>query len=256
MRNNSEPDVNALLLELLTRLQETLGPSLLGLYLYGSLVAGDFDPDISDIDLLAVLASDLTDEQFRSLDLMHHDFVHVHPAWDDRLDIAYISAPALRGFGTQSTILGIISPGEPFHVIEADPGWLLNWYAVQEQGRTLLGPSPETFIRSISKDEFVQAVRGQARNWPAWLEHSVTRKSRAYAVLTMCRALYAHTYREQVSKHRAAAWAQGELPEWSSLIQDALQWRSAWRDYNVDHAATYPETERFVRFATNQILRR
>jgi len=235
-------------------MQATLGSSLLGLYLYGSLVAGDFDDDISDIDLLAVTATDIIDDEFIALDQMHSAFVQEHPAWDDRLDIVYVSASALQAFGTQATTLAVISPGEPFHhIAEADPGWLMNWYVVQEQGHALHGPPAATFIHLISKEEFIQVVRGHARWWSTGIHNAHTRKSQAYAILTMCRALYTQTYGEQVSKHRAAAWAQEKLPEWSALIQDALRWRTAWRDDNVDHTATFPETLRFVQFAIRQI---
>ena len=80
------------------------------------------------------------------------------------------------------------------------------------------------------------------------------RKEQSYAILAMCRALYTHKNGEQVSKRQAALWAQAELPEWSELIQNALVWREAWREEEADHAATYPETVRFVNFARDQIL--
>jgi hypothetical protein len=70
----------------------------------------------------------------------------------------------------------------------------------------------------------------------------------------MCRALYTVTHGEQISKIQAAAWAMRELPEWASLIQNALLWRQAWRDKNIDHAATMPETRRFVHFILDRIL--
>jgi predicted nucleotidyltransferase len=38
-----------------TRHSRNLGEDLIGLYLYGSFVAGGFEPDASDIDMLAVL---------------------------------------------------------------------------------------------------------------------------------------------------------------------------------------------------------
>lgn len=38
------------------------------------------------------------------------------------------------------------------------------------------------------------------------------------------------------------------------MIGDALAWRVAWRDEDVDHEATFPETVRFVRLASDQIL--
>ncbi|MEZ0537617.1 nucleotidyltransferase domain-containing protein [Caldicellulosiruptoraceae bacterium PP1] len=47
-------DINHLLNSLLSRIQNIFGTKFLGFYLYGSLVWGDFDKDISDIDLLAV----------------------------------------------------------------------------------------------------------------------------------------------------------------------------------------------------------
>jgi predicted nucleotidyltransferase len=55
MQPNPTPyaDVNQLLEQLLSSLQTILGKKLVGLYLYGSLVTGDFDHECSDIDLLA-----------------------------------------------------------------------------------------------------------------------------------------------------------------------------------------------------------
>ena len=51
------PDIDALLSRLLDQMQRILDKKLAGLYLYGSLVTGDFDRESSDIDLLAVTAS-------------------------------------------------------------------------------------------------------------------------------------------------------------------------------------------------------
>ena len=253
MRITSDAGVNALLDELLSRMRETIGATLAGLYLYGSLVGGDFDRHISDIDLLAVTASDINDTEFRVLHSMHTAFTHEHPAWEDRLDIVYVSAAALRAFGTKASAIAVISPGEPFHIKEAEPGWLMNWYLVREQGRSLFGPPPSTFIRPIITDEFVETVREHARSWSRWIDGARTRRAQAYAVLTMCRALYAHKHGAQVSKDRAAAWAAQELPQWSSLIHEAVRWRREWRDGDVDHAATLPETRRFVQAVIRRI---
>ena len=49
--------------------------------------------------------------------------------------------------------------------------------------------------------------------------------------MTMCRALYTLKLEEYLSKKQAALWAEKELPEWSSLIQQAL----SWRDVGIDH---------------------
>ena len=129
----------------------------------------------------------------------------------------------------------------------------MNWYMVQEQGRRLFGPAPTTLIDPISKQEFIQTVKQHAARWGEWIYDSRARPSQAYAILTMCRALYTSKHGAQVSKRKAAEWAAQELPEWSGLIENALLWRSAWRDDTVDHAATFPETLRFVEFIIAQI---
>jgi len=53
-------DVGALIARLLDGQKEALGIDLLGSYLFGSVVAGDFDPGVSDVDTVAVVQADLT----------------------------------------------------------------------------------------------------------------------------------------------------------------------------------------------------
>ncbi|HEY6540678.1 MAG TPA: aminoglycoside adenylyltransferase domain-containing protein, partial [Ktedonobacteraceae bacterium] len=80
------------------------------------------------------------------------------------------------------------------------------------------------------------------------------RKGQAYAILTMCRALYTSRNGEQVSKKQAALWAQEQLPEWSQLIGNALVWREASKDEQADDDATFAETKRFVDVVRDLIL--
>ncbi len=248
------PDINDLLDTLLSQIQAVLHQKLVGVYLYGSLVWGDFDYDISDIDLLVATSSDIDDNEFSDLQRMHQDFVDQYKRWNDRIEIAYLSVAALQTFKSQPSKIAVISPGEPFHIKDAGKDWLINWYMVQEKGRTLFGPGPNTLIDPISKAEFIHAVQVQAKDWGDWIYHAHTRKGQAYAILTMCRALYAYRHGEQLSKRQAAVWAQIELPQWSALIGNALLWRAAPHDETVDHAATFPETLRFVQFIIDQIV--
>jgi hypothetical protein len=69
----------------------------------------------------------------------------------------------------------------------------------------------------------------------------------------MGRVLYATRHGEQASKRQAALWAVAEFPQWATLIQDALLWRDASNDEEVDHDATFGETLRFVQFAIGHI---
>jgi predicted nucleotidyltransferase len=247
------PHINAMLDSLLSEMQHILGDKLVGLYLYGSLVMGDFDNESSDIDLLAATTTDIDDQDFDALHKMHDDFAEKHKNWEGRIEVKYLSVAALRTFKSQTSKIASISPGEPFHVIEAGKHYAANWYVVQEKGITLFGPSPRTIIDPISQEEFIQTVRDHVEQWREWVQISKDRPSQAYAILTMCRALYTCTHGEQVSKKRAALWTQQYLPQWASLIADALKWRAAWREEPADAEATFPETVRFVHFVIDLI---
>lgn len=246
-------DINALLERLLAAMQAVLGQNLVGAYLYGSLVTGDFDHGSSDIDVLAVTSSAPDAKEFGALQHMHRDFAGQNRYWEGRIEVQYLSIAALRTFKSRASTIAAISPGEPFHFKEAGKDWTINWYIVQEKGVTLFGPSPKTFIDPISQEEFIQAVQVHAKQWGEWIQHLPKRRpSQAYTILTMCRALYTLKYGEHVSKKQAAVWAEKEFPEWASLIENALLWREAWRDENVDHEATLPDTLRFVHFVVSQ----
>lgn len=256
MRTEPTPyaEVNALLEQFLTGLQAVLGEKLIGLYLYGSLVTGDFDPACSDIDLLAALTVDIDEGEFAALDELHQQLIQQYREWEGRIEIAYLSERGLKTFRTENSPLGIMSPGEPFHIIEAGKDWLMNWYVVREKGIALSGPPPASIIDPIAQEEYLQGVREYAMAWREWIRDDAhTRPSQAYAILTLCRACYALEKREIASKKQAALWAEKEFAAWTALIRSALVWREAWRDEKADHAATLPETRQFVYFMLGQL---
>lgn len=253
MQPTPYPDINRHLDTLLQAMQAVLGENLVGLYLFGSLVTGDFNPETSDIDLLAVTESGINDREFEQLDRMHLDFIARNPEWHNRLEVAYLSTSALKTYRWQTSNIGIISPGEPFHIKEAGYDWLINWYNVLTKGVSLFGPPPEAVIDPISKEEFIQAVAHQAEDWRDWVYNMRTRPGQAYAIQTICRALYSYRTGEQASKKQAALWAQQELPQWSHFIGDALRWRRTWNAETAEDAATFPETVRFVHFVIDLI---
>ena len=253
MQATAYAEINELLDSLLAQIHHVLDQQLVGVYLYGSLVWGDFDPESSDIDLVVATASGIDDQEFNDLNQMQLAFIETHKRWQGRIEIAYVLVDALRTFKSHNSMIAVISPGEPFHFKETDQGWLMNWYMVQEQGRILFGPAPSSLIDPISKHEFIRTVRQHAERWGEWVYDSHDRPSQAYAILTLCRALYTCTHGVQVSKRKAAEWAAQQLPEWAPLINSALQWRVNWRDDDVNHEATFPETVRFVQFMRARI---
>ncbi|MFA5932866.1 MAG: aminoglycoside adenylyltransferase domain-containing protein [Microgenomates group bacterium] len=249
------PDINNLLQIILSKIQSVLGGKLIGLYLYGSLVTGDFDQNISDIDLVAALESDLTDEEFKALEKMHQDFANEHTEWNDRIEVQYMPKSALKTFKTEESEIAVISPGEPFHKRVVGKHWLMNWYIVRENGVTLFGADPKIIIEPISKEEFIEAVKSHTSSWSEWVKDMHTKGAQGYAILTLCRAYYAVKNGEQVSKKQAAQWTIEQLPQWSSLIKEALEWYKNRENKKIDGKETYSKTAEFVNFIRDLIIK-
>lgn len=247
------PDVNALLAAILAGLQAVLGDKLVGLYLFGSLTTGSFVPGVSDIDLLAVTQDDIDAQDFQALDALHTRLLAAYPAWDNRLELLYLSRAALATFRTQISQIAVISPGEPFNIKDAGMDWLSNWYMVRTAGRTLYGPDPTTLIGPISQADFVQCIRDYVAYWQTEIDHVKTRRDQSYAILSLCRAYYTIRHGQQVSKQHAAAWAKEQFPQWADLIDQATTWRLDKAYHNADTAGTQPITKRFVTFMAEQI---
>jgi predicted nucleotidyltransferase len=128
------PALQAEVSQLLSRLLEgqhlALGKRLVATYLFGSAATGDFEAGLSDVDTVAVLAADPTPNDLKALAKLHSDLVHQSPQWDDRVEAVYLSAGALARFRDGRQPAARVSPGEPFHVIEVDRRWVLDWYRV------------------------------------------------------------------------------------------------------------------------------
>lgn len=253
MQQTPFPEVNKLLEELLQNIKNILGDNLVGLYVYGSLVWGDFDPNLSDIDMLAVVSADVTEKQFDKLKQMHQSFTAKYKQWNDRIEVQYLSRSALRTFKEKTSPVATISPGEPLHMIEVGRHWLMNWYMVLQKGMTLYGPSPITIIEPITKEEFIQSVKEHTRSWNEWVKNMRIRKAQSYAILTLCRALYAINNGEQTSKRQAAEWTKSQLPQWATVIDNALKWREE-KDSQEEDSEHYPKTVEFVNYVRSKIL--
>ena len=211
---------------LIDELNAILSGDLVGIYLYGSLVSGDFAIVVSDIDLVVALERDLNARQFQSLQMMHARVVSDHPDWYDRLELAYISRRALKTFRYAASTIGIISPGEPFHLIQAGEDWLISWYDLRQNGIAMQGPPIQTLIDPIPVSDWLDAIREHICAYHRSVQDAADIMYLSYIVLTVARGVYTLAHGQAASKVKAAAWARQNSPRWSGLIARALQWRS------------------------------
>lgn len=243
----SQSTVDEVLAELVSGIRDVLGRDLVGVYIYGSYVSGGFDAEVSDLDLVTVISSDVEGIDLAGLDGVHSGLVDRHPEWNDRVEVVYVGLAALRSFRSSAGPLVVISPGEPFHVRSEPPvEWVQNWYLVRETGIALYGPPPATFVPPIEWAEFVAA----AVHYADQVSHSdfstASPGGLAYAVLTLCRA--ARTVREQVhgSKQEGAAWAKEAMPEWASLIDTAVRCRLSLGTLGFDDEKSREAARAFI----------
>ena len=245
------PDVNALLQALLPKVQGVLGAYFTGMIVHGSLANGDFNPHSSDIDILVVTSDELPAEMLPALRAMHAAFTASGMPWADELEVSYLPQRALRRFDPTNCNHPALRIDGSFEVDGHGAEWIIQRHIIREKGIALAGPSPQTLIDPISPADLRRAQIELLREWwaPQLSDPTLLRSSeyQAYAVLTMCRALYTLHHGEVATKPGAAQWVHQTLGEpWAALIQQAAGWQ---RGMEMDEL---PKVLSFIRYTLAQ----
>jgi predicted nucleotidyltransferase len=221
-------DVNRVLHLLLKESQNVLGEQFVGMYLYGSLSSGGFDPETSDIDFLIVTVDILDANTIAAMEAMHNRIWKSGLKWSAKLEGSYLPQGHLPRFEKSGLAYPTVNE-QNFYLASHGSDWIIQRHIIREQGVVLAGPDPKSMIDAVSSDDIRRAVTGILEEWwvpmldnPSWLRDRGT-TYHAYAILTMCRSLYALEHGDIVSKSVAAEWAQRELgKKWAGVIQQLL----------------------------------
>lgn len=217
------PEISAVLAALLDGVRTVLGPNLAGLYLHGSLAAGGFDPDSSDIDVVAATTAPLSAAAFAALAAMHTRLRAGAGPWAARLEGSYIPLSALRRYDPADAVHARLSTDGRFAFEPHEGDGPILRHVLRANGIALAGPAPHTLIEPVTPDDLRHATRAILVEWwqPQLADpHRLYRRDyAAYAVLTMCRALYTLEHGAVAPKPDAARWALTILdPRWQPLI--------------------------------------
>jgi len=219
------------------------------MYLYGSLASGDFDPESSDIDFAIATTDDLDGATIDRLKAMHNAVKANGGQWARHLEGCYISLAKLCKYTPDQSVPHLNEHG--FEVRTLGPDWVFQRQVIRGHRMIVAGPDPRKLIDAVSKENIQRAVHDVLVNYwsksiedPSWLKQ---KKYQAFAVLTMCRALYAFKLGEIVSKPEAANWAAENHATWAPLIRRSLTERAS-RD-----ESDYSQALDFIKFTINYV---
>jgi predicted nucleotidyltransferase len=221
-------DVNEVLHLLLINVKQILEEQFFGMYLYGSLSSGDFNPESSDVDFLVVATDYLSEKTISELEAMHKQTWATSLKRAGKLEGAYIPKELIRKHNPNAFPVPTINEGK-FYLDTPGSDWVIQRHVVREFGVVLEGADPKTFIDFVSPEDIRNCVMGVLHEWwfpmlddSTWLKEKED-GDRAFGVITMCRVLHALEHGTIVSKPKAIEWARTQLDShWNQLINKAV----------------------------------
>jgi len=223
-----DKEVKELLNRLQMRVAAILGAQFIGLYLYGSLAAGDFNAASSDVDFVVVTRGSLAADTVATLETMHRELWASDAKWAAKLEGSYIPLADLRQYDPAGGPFPQVNE-QRFFVSGHGRDWVIQRYMLREHGAVVAGPPIRPFIDPVTPEQMVRAVQAVLNDWWAGMLDNPSRLAgreyQAYAVLTMCRARYMLREGAIVSKPDAVRWALANLDgRWRLLIERAARW--------------------------------
>jgi predicted nucleotidyltransferase len=222
-------ELNEVLDELVSRLEDILGKKLIGVYLQGSLALGDYD-EHSDADFIVVLENELSPQEVDALQIMHSKVYHLGPEWAKHLEGSYFPIDVLQDVERQDEELWYLDNGAISLIRSDHCNTLLVRWIVRESGVILEGPSPKELIKPIPTEKLRQEMYDVLITWGQQiLDDPAPWNNRFYQgfiVLNYARMLHDLHKGYPGTKQEGAEWAKRNLdPAWSPLIDRAWNGR-------------------------------
>jgi hypothetical protein len=245
------PDINQIINTLSDGIVDIFGDKLVGIYLFGSLSYGDFNPARSDIDLVTILKNPASIAELKLTKGLHRKVEEDFSKWAKRIE---------NSFTPQHLLPNIKPPREPrpyygegvfYPQAKYGNEWLINLYLMYHHSIALVGPEFNTLIKPIDIQEVRKAcVRDLAKEWEPKLKDSVWLNNshyQSYLVLNLCRILYTVFNASVASKKGSRAWVMKQFPEWQELIKTADNWH-----YGLEMDQK-EKTLEFLKFAISKV---
>lgn len=181
-----DPDSAGYARKVTEHLRAALGEKLVGVYLHGSAVLGDFVRERSDVDIVAVSDGPLNgDERAAVAKRLSSDSLSC-PARGLELHVVDRQAVAELLEPPPFELHIVTTPAAPDRVVVGrgrggDPDLVMHYAVLREHGAALAGPPAAAVFPTVSREQLVRAFADELR----WAVHHA---SPAYQVLNACRA--------------------------------------------------------------------
>jgi predicted nucleotidyltransferase len=251
-------ELNQVLSDFVSRMQEILDNDFVGAYLQGSFAIGSFDLH-SDVDFIVVINNELSLDQINALQEMHDQIYQFDSKWAQHLEGSYFQKEILRHHSKRGVKLWYLDNGARSLIKSDHCNTILVRWVVREKGVTLAGPSPSTLVDPISTELLRTDIFETIINWgqeilsdPALFDN---RFYQSFITLSYCRMLHDLHTGSAGSKREGAEWAISALdPSWIGLIDGSWGGRP-----NPAHQVQQPadpqefeNTLKFVEYVMNK----
>jgi hypothetical protein len=246
---------------LIALLKRNTGDLIQGLHLIGSIADSDFRPGKSDLDFVAVLSRELTDDDAEALVVVHRSY-RTDPTLPS-LDGVWLTEAELRA-GPDAVADGPTSQQGDFVVMARGNRNPVTWFSLPD-AVTLIGELDRDALWQ-DRERLISWVRENARSyWRRWLASAsgfspeglamLGRAMPMWGVLGISRLHYTKATGKIASKSTAGEWALAAFdPRWHQIIEEALAYRRGEPSKYGNPFARRSDALAFVEMAIGEIV--
>jgi streptomycin 3"-adenylyltransferase len=206
--------------------RQSLGKNLIGIYLHGSLTMGCFNPNLSDIDFLAIVTNKLTTDEKKVI--IDYLLAVDNGSQATSPEMSIITLDSLTNFRYPTPFELFYDHAWHERYTEGkvdleeqrfDDDLAMHYINIRERGICLYGKPIQEVIPIIPRDIRLTFVGYDLR----WIEERLDTLPISYIVLNPCRAIAFLKEDKYMSKKEGGEWALSHLPtRFSGIIGQAL----------------------------------
>jgi predicted nucleotidyltransferase len=249
---NTPKFVREALSETLSRVHSILEDNLIGIYIYGSLAMGCFNPESSDIDIILVVKKSLSKEQRKKT----IEYLKRVCSKSKRIELSVLCEDVIRHPRYPIMMdLHFEYWGDIFEN-EKDNEILSNLYTTKKRGFCVWGMSISDVFSEIPAQYHLRSVMEDILHTRKHLHESPERAGydpAVYWILGSCRILAFIREKKVLSKLEGGQWGLANLPKkYHDLVKQAL---SYYQGKKKEHTWNHQKLKTFADYMTKVILR-